>query len=266
MYLINKEKGTPLAEGFAQQLKKEFPASTYTKILLNPDYLKETSVAQEKQKIIYREAYAEYQRNNLRGTQEKLKQAQSIGETQFTPQLDLLQILITGKTEDVTRYQFELGEFIKKYPDKKLNGYAEQLLASSKTFIEKSERAKGIRFISSFEEPHYFVIVHRIQDQASTLISEQLDQLNLKLFKSYKLAATNLIFNDHYAMTFVGDLPGRMEALEYLRQFDTTLGARKPFSSLNFHNFVITKDNFNIFYRNKALDEYLSFFDRYYKK
>ena len=147
-----------------------------------------------------------------------------------------------------------------------MNGYAEQLLASSKTFLEKSERAKGIRFVSSFDEPHYFVIVHRIQDQASTQISQQLDQMNLKLFKSFKLATTNLIFNDQYAMTFVGDLPGQTEALEYLRQFDTTLAVGKPFANLNFHNFVITKDNFNIFYRNKALDEYLSFFDRYYKK
>ena len=266
MYLINKENGGTLADVFAEQLKTEFPNSTYTKILLNPDYLKETNVAQEKQKIIYREAYAEYQHNNLRATQEKLKQAHGIGETQFTPQLDLLQILITGKTEDVTRYQYELGEFIKKYPDKKLNGYAEQLLASSKTFLEKSERAKGIRFVSSFDEPHYFVIVHRIQDQASTQISQQLDQMNLKLFKSFKLAATNLIFNDQYAMTFVGDLPGQTEALEYLRQFDSKLAVGKPFANLNFHNFVITKDNFNIFYRNKALDEYLSFFDRYYKK
>ncbi len=266
LYLIHKEKGDSVATVLAQQLMNEFPASTFTRILLNPDYLKETNVAQEKQKLIYKLAYADFQRNNLRGAQEKIKQAKEIGETQFTPQLELLQILITGKTEDVTRYQYELGEFIKQYPDNRLNAYAGVLLASSKTFLEKSERAMGIRFITSFEEPHYFVIVHRIQDQASTEISKRLDQLSTASFKALKLVATNLIFNDHYAMTFVGDLPGRTEALDYVQLFKTQLAAEKPFSTLNFDNFVITKDNFNIFYRNKALDEYLSFFDRYYKK
>jgi hypothetical protein len=267
IYLIRKEQGDSVnAVVVAEQLKSEFPNSTYTKILINPDYLKETSVAQEKQKLIYKEAYAEFQRNNLRGTQERLRQAHEIGETAFTPQLEILQILITGKTEDVTRYQYELGEFIKKYPDGKLHKYAEELLAGSRSFLQKTERAKGIRFVASFEEPHYFVVVHRIEDQASTAISQKLDAFHATSFKGQKLAPTNLILDGEYAMTFVGDFPSRKEALEYIHLFETKLIAEKPFSTLNFHNFVITKDNFNIFYRNKALDEYLSFYDRYYQK
>ena len=177
LYLIHKERGNQTAELLAKEISDQFPSSTFAKILLNPDYLKETNVTQEKQKLIYKEAYTEYQRNNLRGTQEKIRQAQTMGETSFTPQLDLLQILITGKTEDVTRYQYELGEFVKKYPDSKLNAYAETLLASSRIFLEKSERAKGIRFVASFDEPHYFVIVHRIMDQASTAIVAKSDEL-----------------------------------------------------------------------------------------
>lgn len=266
LYLIRKETDEAIAAQIADQLKGEFPNSTFTKILLNPDYLKETTVAQEKQKLIYKEAYASFQRNNLRDTQEKLRQARLVGETQFTSQLDLLQILITGKTEDVTRYQYELGEFIKKYPEGKLHTYAEELLASSKTFLEKTERARGIRFVASFEEPHYFVVLHRVVDQASAEISQRLDAMSQQRFKNLKLVATNLIFDDQYAMTFVGDLPTQKEALDFLREFDSQLSSTRPFSTLNFHNFVITKDNFNIFYRNKALDEYLSFFDRYYKK
>lgn len=266
LYLIHKERGDDVTDRLAEQLKTEFPSSTFTRILLNPDYLKETSVAQEKQKIIYRDAYAEFQRNNLRGTQEKIKQARSIGETQFTPQLELLQILITGKTEDVTRYQYELGEFLKKYPEGKLHLYAEELLTSSKTFLEKAERARGIRFSASFDEPHYFVIVHRIYDQASTEIAKRLDAMSNEYFRKLNLVSTNLILDDQYALTFVGDLPGQRDAVDYLRSFESRLVKERPFSTLNFHNFVITKENFNIFYRNKALDEYLSFFDRYYKK
>ncbi len=266
LYLISKERGNSKAERLAQNLKDEFPNSTYTKILLNPDYLKETSVAQEKQKIIYKDAYSDFQRNNLRAAQEKLKLAHGIGETTFTPQLDLLQILITGKTEDVTRYQFELGEFVKKYPDGSVHSYAEKLLASSRLFIEKAERLKGIRFGVSFEEPHYFVIVHRFQDKASEAFTAAIEKFNHEYYKGRKLETSNLLLNDDYNLTFVGNLQNKLDAEEYFSRFNSTMAKGKPFSILNFHNFVITKDNFNIFYRNKALDEYLSFFDRYYKK
>jgi tetratricopeptide (TPR) repeat protein len=266
LYLIHKERGDDQADVLAQNLKDEFPTSEFTKILLNPDYLKETSVAQEKQKLIYKEAYAEFQRNNLRGAQEKLKVAKAVGETAFSPQLDLLQILITGKTEDVTRYQYELGEFIKMYPEAAQKSYAEKLLASSQTFIAKAERSKGIRFVASFEEPHYFVVVYKILDRASTAVSGALESLNNQFYRGRKLETTNLIFNDEYAMTFVGNLANKGDALEYFNRFNVQMAGEKPFSTLNFHNFVITKDNFNIYYRNKALDEYLSFFDRYYQK
>jgi tetratricopeptide (TPR) repeat protein len=266
LYLIHKERGDDKAEALAQNLKVEFPNSEFTKILLNPDYLKETAEAEDKQKMIYKEAYAEFQKNNLRGAQEKIKIAKAVGETSFTPQLDLLQILITGKTEDVTKYQYELGEFIKTYPDATQKEYAEKLLASSKTFIEKAERSKGIRFVASFEEPHYFVVVYKIQDRMSAPVSTALENFNNSFYKSRKLETTNLIFNDEFAMTFVGDLGSKADALEYFNRFNVQMGAERPFSTLNFHNFVITKDNFNIYYRNKALDEYLSFFDRYYQK
>jgi tetratricopeptide (TPR) repeat protein len=266
LYLIHKERDDGEADAIAKILKEEFPTSTYAKILLNPDYLKETSVAQEKQKMIYKAAYADFQRNNLRGAQEKIKTALDAGETAFTPQLKLLQILITGKTEDVTRYQYELDEFVKKYPDASSSKYAQTLLASSRTFIEKTERAKGIRFVASFEEPHYLVIVHRLHDQATDRIVAAVDKFNLKNYKGKKLEATNLVFNDTYILTFIGTISGKAEALEYFTRFNSEVANAPPFSTLNFHNFVITKDNFNIFYRNKALDEYLSFFDRYYQK
>ncbi len=266
LYLIQKERGNDKAEALAQNLKEEFPNSEFTKILLNPDYLKETAEAEDKQKMIYKEAYAEFQKNNLRGSQEKIKIAKAVGETSFTAQLDLLQILITGKTEDVTKYQYELGEFIKTYPDATQKGYAEKLLASSQAFVEKAERSKGIRFVASFEEPHYFVVVYKIQERMSAPVSEALENFNNTFYKSRKLETTNLIFNDELAMTFVGNLANKAEALEYFNRFNGQKAAERPFSTLNFHNFVITKDNFNIYYRNKALDEYLSFFDRYYQK
>ena len=266
LYLISREKNDGKAEGFVNQLKTRFPNSTFTRVLVNPDYLKETSVAAEKQKLIYKQAYASYQANNLREAQEKITQALSLGETGFTSQLELLKILITGKTEDITKYQFELGEFLKKYPEGSLKPYAENLLASSKGFQEKVERAKGIRFSNVSSDPHRFVLVYKNTNKISDKVSEAVEIFNRAQFREKRLNTTNLVFHDDYVLTIVTDFPDRISAVDYFDKFTIQAGGNKTFASHKFDTFVITKNNFDLFYRTKALDEYLTFFDRNYKK
>jgi hypothetical protein len=228
--------------------------------------MRETTVAAEKQKLIYKEAYVHYQANNLRAANEKLNLALKEGETAFTPQLELLKILLIGRTEDVSKYQYELGEYLKKYPDGTLKPYAEQLLAASKTLIEKLERAKGISFGTSLEGPHNFVIVYNTADRITNPVSSGLEKFNDTQWKELKLNTSNLVLNDEKTITIVSEFPNRKAALSYFDKFLAQIAVTKPFSNYKFYSFVITKDNFQIFYRTKALDEYLTFFDRNYQK
>jgi tetratricopeptide (TPR) repeat protein len=264
LYLIAKEIDPESAPRYANALKQEFPTSTYAKILQNPDYLKETSITAEKQKMAYKEAYQDFVKGQLVASNRKIDEAILMGESGFLPQLDLLKILITGKTEDITRYQYELGEFAKKYPDSPLQGYAKQLLDASVKFQEKMERAKGIRFIRDYETPHQFVIVHKRSDNLSTPFVFALEKLNQAEFKSLKLQTSNLAFNDQLTMTFVLELPEFKSANLYMERVMATVLKQPEFANFKFDIFVITKENFGTFYRTRALDEYLAFYDRNY--
>jgi len=264
MYLIAKENGTK-SEQYAQLLKEKYPNSTFAKILVNPNYLQETRVAAEKQQVIYKEAYEAYLAGNLRLSQEIIQKAKAMGETSFTPQLELLEILITGKTEDVTRYQFQLDEFIKKYPEHELKTYAENLLNSSKTFLEKVEKAKGIRFVNSLEEPHYLVIIYKTEDKITDELTQKVENFDKQFYKEQALKTSNLKYNELYSLTLVSEFANRTPALDYFDKLKGQLGKLPSLTKYKFDIFVITKDNFQIFYRTKALDEYLTFFDRNYQ-
>jgi tetratricopeptide (TPR) repeat protein len=264
LYLIAKETDPDAATRYANALKSEFPTSTFTRILLNPDYLRETSITAEKQKILYKEAYESFQKGQLVATNHKIDEAILMGESAFLPQLDLLKILITGKTEDITRYQYELGEFVKKYPDSDLVSYANQLLAASKKFQEKVERAKGIRFTRNYDSPHQFMIVHKRNDKLSTPFVFALEKLNQASFKEMALQTSNLAFNDELTMTFVLEFKNMTEANRYMQMAEQTVLKQPEFANYKFDIFVITKENFSTFYRTRALDEYLAFYDRNY--
>ena len=264
LYLIAKETDAETATRYANLLKSEFPTSTYTRILLNPDYLKETSITAEKQKIIYKQAYQEYLQGQLVASTHKIDEAILLGESGFVAQLNLLKTLITGKTEDITRYQYELGEFVKKYPDSHLVGYANNLLDASKKFQEKEERAKGIRFTRSFDTPHQFVIVHKRDDKQSTPLVFALEEMNLISFKTKQLQTSNLAFNEELTMTFVLEFKTMSEAKDYLQAASDRVLKLPQFANYKFDIFVISKENFSTFYRTRAFDEYLAFYDRNY--
>ena len=264
LYLMSKESDPARSEQYATQLKNKHPNSSYAKILINPDYLQESSQAVEKQKVLYKIAYENFLANNYDSSTQIIEQTLALGETSFSPSISLLKILITGKTEDIARYQYELDQFIKTYADHELAAYAKMLLETSRNFIQTQEKRKGIQYIKSLEEPHYFVVVYKQSENMDELTPATLEAFNESSFKELNLKTSNLILTDEYALTFVADLPGISAAIDYYKTFIEKLPSLSRLRNHKFDNFVITKDNFDIFYRTKGLDEYIQFFQKNY--
>jgi len=265
LYLINTELGNIKAEDYYNKLVQDHPSSSFTKILLNPNYLQETSAAAEKQKVIYKAAYIDFENGHTQDSQEKLNEALALGETNFTPQLELLRILITGKTEDISRYQQELEAFLENHPDDPLKPYASKLLSTSKALQEKLTSARNIRYVNDLAAPHYFVVSHLQQSRLSEAFSLMLDKFIQQHYKASKLKTSHLILNEYFVLTMVTEFPDPLSAVEFFDKFNSQTLEDKTLSTYKFNIFVITKDNSDILYRTKALDEYLTFFDRNYK-
>ena len=265
LYLMNKVDNPTLAENYASLLKQKHPNSTFAKILINPDYLKESSETAEKQKVLYKKAYESYQAGQYAEANGTISEGQQLGETAFSSHLTLLKILIIGETEDINNYQLALDQFIKANPDGELTPHAKILLSASRQFTVNQEKSKGISYIKSLDEPHYFVLVYKKEEKLSDPASTVLEKFNQQNFKDLKLKTGNLVLNEDYALTMVSELPGSEKAMEYKKTFTDKLGSLTELRNHKFNSFVITKDNFNIFYRTKGLDEYLQFFEKNYR-
>ena len=61
LYLIHKDSEPEIAEQYASQLKKEHPGSTFAKILINPNYLAESSQVIQRQQELYKVAYHHFE-------------------------------------------------------------------------------------------------------------------------------------------------------------------------------------------------------------
>lgn len=264
LYLIFKESDPAKSEQYASQLRREHPNSTFAKTLDNPDYIKESLLAVEKQKTMYKSAYEYFLAKDYTASSRVLNEAMAMGPTSFTPALRLLQILIVGKTEDISSYQLMLQQFSKENVGSEAGTYATKLLSASHELQQRQETQRGIQYIRSLEEPHYFVMVYRNDENMGSTPNMVLERFNASNFKDLNLKTSNLALNDEYTLTLVDELPRISSALEYMKTFTEKLPSLTGLTSHKFHSFVITKDNFDIFYRTKGLDEYIQFFERNY--
>jgi tetratricopeptide (TPR) repeat protein len=265
LYLICKELNRPeMAEQYADELKLRFPESSFAKILINPDYLVEASIVIEKQKLLYKSAYEDFEAGDFTRASGILDAALKMEKTTFTPNLELLRILVLGKTEPMARYQHELENFVISYPETELSAYAKKLLTTSRDFEAKLEKEKGIRYLTSFDEPHYFVAISRAADNLEDLLSKAMAGFNQAYYKDSNLKISTLVFNDTHSILLVTDLHGKSKAMDYYRMFTEKRTTLTALRNHKFDTFVITKDNFDIFYRTKGLDEYFKFFERNY--
>lgn len=263
LFLIYKSLDNSAYITYKNRLLDKHPYSKFAKLAENPNYTEETNVVAEEQKVFYKTAYQMYDTGAyipaLQLINETIRETE---ETYFTSHLELLRILIIGKLENITRYQFALSEFIKKYPDSELNDYARHLLKVSKEMDKRNKEEKGIAYIPHFDQQHYFVLLYSSDKQIEAL-SEAMETFNQQ-YKYADLKTSNLILNEDYSMILVTEFINNKVAMEYFDDFFNSDELNREMPNFNLIKFVISKDNFNIFYQHKALKEYVSFFEKFY--
>jgi hypothetical protein len=164
----------------------------------------------------------------------------------------------------VEQYETLLEKFSNDNPETDIGGYARQLLTASQGFVARQQQSSTSPYVRSFEEPHFFILVHPTAENLGTATTVAMERFNQSYFSDLKLKTSSLVLNDEYTLTLVADLPRVSSAIEYIRTFNEKGRAIAELRNHKFNSFVITKDNFDIFYRTKALDEYIQFFEKNY--
>ncbi|MCG8319451.1 MAG: methyltransferase [Cytophagales bacterium] len=265
MYLINKGIEGGNFEEYKTRILEEFPNSIYARILINPNYQEESKQASERLKKVYQEAYRYYEMGEYDTTHQIINSALAgIEENDFTDNLRFLEILVIGKTDGVYRYQSALSQFPKKYPESDLNQYAEELLASSRSLLKEVQTSKAVKFIQDFDQNHSFVLVYNFEAYGEDELPSRIENFIKEHFPEQNLKFAQLILTGSQSMIVVNQFNTRSEALTFFNLFNSENTPLQGLNTLDFSNFVITKDNFDIFYQTKDIDNYLSFFEKHY--
>lgn len=266
LYLIYKELEDEKHLVYREKVLSSYPNSTYAKIILNPNYKQESDIANEKLKVIYKDAYAHYHNGDYEASKKLLSVAfNEYPDTDFRDHLKILEILLIGKTENVHNYQFALKSFIKDYKESELAPYAQKLLKASEDLMKRIVAEKGAQYIEYFDQNHFLIIMYKPEGNLSDQLPQQIDNFNEKHFSGTNLKAANLKFDNEKSIIIITEFKDRNQALKYYEKFNAEKVTSDNERNESLDNFVISKDNFQIFYKTKDFKNYISFFQKHYK-
>lgn len=265
LYLIYASYAPEKSREKGNLLKSKFPDTVYAKLVDNPNYREESFAISEQLKKLYKSLYASYKAGSFEKVIYHADSALVLHpENEFSDNLALLRVLAVGSISEDHKYQFELGEFIKTYPESELNEYANSLLTASEDFQQKRYNSAKARFIQDFNQSHLFIVVYDIKSDMTDKLPPVVDNY-LKGKNLLNLKTGNLILSGEKSMLLINKFPGKGTAQNFLTQFNEEANIKDTFKGEKFDVFIITEDNFDIFYQTKDVSAYLTFFEKHYK-
>lgn len=281
LYKIYLEEGQLSdAEYYKNLVITQYPESDYAKVLADPEYYAKVAAEQNKVNVLYEETYKDYKAGQYFQVIAKSDLAFSLyGDTmELAPRFAYLKAISIGKIDVVDSLVSQLKMIIKKYPSSNVKPLAQNILA---TIVKDNPELKDDSMELPPEEvaedkaspykmnpgmQHMFMIVADSKEMRLNPFKVKLSDYNMKYYSLENLSINSLVLdNEHYLIT-VGNFNNSSKAKEYFDAItvnDYVYADLKPGS---FYNFVISTENYPIFFKEKDIGGYSKFFDKNYLK
>lgn len=275
LYYMYRDKGDhSMAETIKNRLLSDYPDSEYALIIGDPDYADRIRAQQNQVARLYKESYNAFFAGRYDLISRNIRALDTLDATrEERAQFAYLHALAIGKTDDKWLFRNELQQVVDQFNDTPVHGPASILLASLDIPPDMHDYADEERRIvrEDIDSPfnydpdvvHFFIIVLQTRHVNPNAITSKLNAFHEKEFPDKGLSVSNIHFEDRKQLLTVTNFANKRAGMDYfqlLMESETftvdELGRLEAY--------VISVENYPLFYQEKELDEYRRFFDHYY--
>ncbi len=286
LYQLNTiEKNQTKADFYKNLILSKYPDSKYAKILLDPNFLKESEQDIVQMQSYYEEAYEAHEKGNYLKVIEFVEKAESMNlyknDGVLVPKFKFLKAIAQGRTQGVALLAQGLQELIAKYPNSEIIGLAKDILTKLKDsgiadslgtpiiFVEDTVKQDDTDLnIYKYDEKivQYIVVVVPNKKVDVNRLEFDIVNFNTDFFSMNDFNVSDVLLNDNYQLVTIKSFDDVVQAKTY---YDTILLQKDVFKKLEgikHEIFLISKDNYGIFYNDKNVEKYIRFFNKFYFK
>lgn len=270
--LYTLEGNTVKANEYKSVIIRQFPESEYASILTDPDYWSKQEAEKRRQESLYLDTYNAFVNKQHRMVIIYSNEAENAyPNSPLLPKFAYLRALAMGGMHNQDTLTNQLKRVIAAYPSSDIVPLAQGVLASFG--IEGFEDEEGVVMVEkeppsiytfSPNENHFFVLIvdHNKTNVDATRV--RISDFNTTNYKLDNLSINAVLLDDNRQMISVSNFRGKDNAMAYYNAMNTSEYVISPQLRRDSHFFVISSDNYPVFYRDKVVETYMNFFVKNY--
>jgi len=279
IYTVTKNNAK--AEECKNQILTGYPDSDYAKLITDPDYYLELMAVKERADARYAEAFGEFKMGHYNLAIIYCNDAiQTLLDKKLTPKFEMLKALAIGKTQNTDSLVVALRYITAKYPDSEVFPFAKNMLdhyakpvaavapeqAKQQAAAAQTEKMAESLYAFKPETGHFYILLINSANVNLNVTKTKISDYNSKYNSLDNLIINSVILDNNWQMISVSNFADMKKTLDYyngIRINDYVFSKMQPD---DFRQFIISSDNYPIFYKNKDAETYLKFFNKYYIK
>jgi tetratricopeptide (TPR) repeat protein len=277
--LYQQLQNNPKSDFYKNQILTLYPESDYAKLLVNPDYYKQINARQSEASKLYNDTYKAFtkQQYYMVINNGDIARARFRADSVLMPKFDYLRALAIGKIEVVDSLVSSMKKIIADYPKSNVRPMAENVLA----FLGPKKTTGGgtISQDSSSVTPtapaelykfdpkavHFYLLIVNDNLVDVEALKVKLSDYNSKYHDLENLMVNSLVLDNGRQMITVNNFDNNQSAITYILGIrDSKYIFTKLQNAGEYYDFVISVENYPVFYRNKDISQYLRFFEKFY--
>ena len=188
------------------------------------------------------------------------------------PQFSFLKALCVGRTSDITAFENALTEVIIKYPKEPVKEKAQEMI----DMIKKQKNpelaikdtvaiAASPKFIFNEEGNYFCVIVVENGKGDLNKFKTKLSDFNTLNFSTEDIGISSIFLDVTHQLVSVKTFDGKAKAMDYYTMIKSNKDLYLDLTPGTFQSFVISEENYSIFYKEKNISNYQEFFTQNFK-
>lgn len=268
------------ALSYKRKILKGYPASLYARVLSDPDYYKKLEKSKQEAARLYGRTYTAFEHEQFYRVLTYVRRAkqQYAGDTALMPKFLYLQAMAIGKLDVPDSLYRYMQLFVKQYPHHPLTKRSKQVIkmlqkdygigiseAEHKAMQAKELASRALGpYVFEGKGPQLVMIVSDRKQVDTRSLLTRLGDFNQKYFRQKKLQMNNLGLDNSRQLISIGNftIP---EAQAYFKKLRKDAYVFSGISQEKYTLFIISVKNYPLFYREKKIEQYQQFFQKYYQ-
>ncbi len=259
-----------------------YPGSLYAKVLNDPDYYKKLEESHNESEKLYSRTYRAFEQGQYYRVITYANRAleKYPNDTVSSPKFMYLRALSLGKVQVPDTLYTALRQLITRYPNSPLKERSQAIIKMLQLEygigISKKEREALLAaqnkkkevgpYVYNSNTPQYILLVADRRRVDARALQTRLSDFNQKYFRQQLLQISSLALNNNYNLLIVKQFINQQDAKGYYNKLIKDPYVFSGIQKKNYHLFIISVENYPLFYKEKDMKVYQQFFNEYYQK